>query len=141
MRADYITGDSPCNVRRSVVSGDIPEKELVIPGHLEIAVEAATRLNSGEWSTNEVLIAGLSDLESFVRTQPGDFPIIDAGPLENTPITKFIVNSMESMSRMSGADSYGSRAILQIGLLVGAVKKMEELVQQLTNRITELEQR
>ncbi|WP_255801122.1 hypothetical protein [Mycobacteroides abscessus] len=124
------------------MSGDIPEKELVIPGHLEIAVEAATRLNSGEWSTNEVLIAGLSDLESFVRTQPGEFPIIDAGPLEQTPITKFLVNEFEKLSQTAGgSDSFGYRAITQIGLIVAAVKTLEVQVQQLGSRITELEKR
>lgn len=120
----------------------MPDKDLHIPGYLEIAVDAATRLNSGDWSANEVLIAGLSDLESFVRTPPNDMPIIDAGPLEDTPITKFIVNSFEATSNArSGQASYGLVAIEQLGFMVAAIKTLEVQVQQLNRRLTELEQR
>lgn len=116
--------------------------DFEIPIHLEIAVEAATRLNSGEWSTNEVLIAGLSDLESFVRTPPNDQPFIDAGPLEGTPITKFLINAFEELAEArSGQDSYGDRAVNQIGFLVAAIKTLEVNVQQLSRRLAELENR
>lgn len=118
------------------------DNELVIPGHLAIAVEAATRLNSGEWTVNEVVIAALADLESFVRTPPNDQPFIDAGPLEDTPITKFVINAFEELANArSGEDSYGYRAVNQIGLLVAAIKTLEVNVQQLGRRLTELENR
>jgi hypothetical protein len=117
-------------------------KELEIPGHLDIAKDAAMRLSSGEWSTNEVLIAGLADLESFVRTRPDDQPFIDAGPLEDTPIAKFVVNTFEEIANaQSGRDSYGERAVLQIGLLVGAIKTLEQHVLLLNRRVAELEPR
>jgi len=118
------------------------DKELVIPGHLAITVEAATRLNSGEWTINEVIVAALSDMESFVRTPPNDQPFIDAGPLEDTPITKFLVNAFEELANArSGEDSYGDRAVNQIGFLVAAVKALEVNVQQLSRRLSELENR
>jgi hypothetical protein len=119
----------------------VPDKELGIPGHLDITIEAANRLNSGDWSTNEVLIAGLSDLESFVRTPPNDSPLIDAGPLEDFPITKMVVNGFETVSNaQSGKASYGLIAVMELGLIVAAVKALEVQVQQLNRRVTELEQ-
>ncbi|MCV7205272.1 hypothetical protein H7J71_25020 [Mycolicibacterium peregrinum] len=117
------------------------DKELIVPGHLEIATEAATRLQSGEWSTNEVLIAALADLESFVRTPPGDQPFIDAGPLEPFPITKMVVNSFEELSNAtSGQVSYGFAAVQQIGFIVAAVKGLEAMVQGLGRRVAQLEE-
>ncbi|WP_368834362.1 hypothetical protein [Mycobacterium intracellulare] len=120
----------------------MPDKDLVIPGHLEIAIEAANRLNSGEWSTNEVLIAALADLESFVRLAPDGSPIIDAGPLEDTPIFKMVVNGCEKITNATGTQgTHGSVAVMQLGILAAAIKGLEVQVQQLNRRITELEQR
>lgn len=116
--------------------------ELQIPGHLEIAIEAATRLNSGEWSTNEVFLAALADLESFVRLEPGGSPIIDAGPLEATPIFKMVVNGFEKITNATGSEgTHGSVAVMQLGIVAAAIKGLEEQVQQLARRVAELEQR
>lgn len=118
------------------------DEGIEIPAYLEIATETVTRLQSGEWTTNEVMVAGLADLESFVRTPPDDHPFIDAGPLEDTPITKFVVNTFEELANArSGEDSYGHRAVTQIGLLVSAIKTLEVNAQQLSRRVAELEQR
>lgn len=118
------------------------DKELHIPGHLDIAIEAAERLNSGEWTTNEVFLAALADLESFVRVEPGGFPIIDAGPLEDTPIFKMVVNGFEKITDSTGSEgSHGSVAVMQLGIVAGAIKGLEVLVQQLARRVAELEQR
>lgn len=118
------------------------DKELVVPGYLEIAGEAATRLQSGEWTTNEVLVAALADLESFVRTRPDDSPFIDAGPLDPFPITKVVINGFEHLSQATnGQVPYGFAAIQRIGLVVAAVKALEVQVQELSRRVAELEQR
>jgi hypothetical protein len=120
----------------------MPDKDLVIPGHLDITIEATTRLNSGDWSTNEVLIAALADLESFVRLEPGGSPIIDAGPLEATPIFKMVVNSFEKITNATGSQgTHGSVAVMQLGILAAAIKGLEVQVQDLNRRLTELEQR
>jgi hypothetical protein len=120
----------------------MPDKDLVIPGHLAITIEAANRLNSGEWSTNEVLIAALADLESFVRLEPGGMPIIDAGPLEATPIFKMVVNGFEKMTNAAGSQgTHGSVAVMQLGIVAAAVKGLEVQTQELSRRLTELEQR
>lgn len=116
--------------------------DIEIPGHFEIAVEAATRLQSGEWTTNEVLVAALSRLESFVRTPPSDQPFIDAGPLEPFPITKMVVNGFEEVSNATnGQVSYGESAVQRLGFIVAAVKGLEAMVQGLGRRVAELEQR
>lgn len=117
------------------------DKELVIPGHLEIAVEAASRLRSGEWSTNEVLIAALSDLESFVRLEPNGSPLIDAGPLESTPIFKMVVNGFEEATNATGSQgTHGSVAVMQLGIAAAAIKALEVQVQQLARRVAQLEE-
>jgi len=116
-------------------------QELHIPGHLDIAIEAAGRLNSGEWSTNEVFLAALADLESFVRLEPDDSPMIDAGPLEATPIFKMVVNSFEQITNSTGSHgSHGSVAVQQLGIVAAAIKGLEVQVQQLGRRVAELEQ-
>ncbi|MEU9806264.1 hypothetical protein [Mycobacterium sp. NPDC050853] len=116
------------------------EREIAFPVHLAISAEAVNRLRNHGWSTDEVLIAGLSDLESFVRTRPNDAPFIDAGPLEPYPITKMVINGFEAAAvRTSGEVSYGAAAIERIGYVVAAVKGLEVLVQQLTSRIEALE--
>lgn len=116
--------------------------ELEIPGHLTIAVEAATRLDSGEWTPNEVLVAAIADLESFVRTNPEDQPLIDAGLLEQFPVTKLVVNTFEHLSEATNGEvSYGFAAVQRVGALVVAVKALEAMVQQLNGRLTQLEQR
>jgi len=118
------------------------DKELHIPGHLDIAVEAADRLNSGEWSTNEVFLAALADLESFVRIEPGGSPIIDAGPLEATPIFKMVVNGFEKITNSTGSEgTHGYVAVMQLGIAAAAIKGLEIQVQQLARRVAELERR
>ena len=120
----------------------MPDKDIVIPGHLNIAKEAASRLSSGEWSTNEVLIAALADLESFVRLEPDGTPIIDAGPLQATPIFKMVVNSFEKISNATGSEgTHGYVAVMQLGIVAAAVKALEEQVQDLHRRLAKLEER
>ncbi|MAS06200.1 MAG: hypothetical protein CL534_16170 [Ahrensia sp.] len=116
------------------------DRNIVIPGHLEIAAEAAGRLNSGEWSTNETLVAALSDLESFVRTPPSDMPFIDAGPLEGFPITKTVVNGFEHVTaEQSSKAPWGYVAVSQLGFVVAAIKALEAQNQHLVRRIAKLE--
>ena len=115
--------------------------EVVIAPHLTIAVAAVNRLGRG-FSTNQVLVAGLAELERFVRTNPDDAPFIDAGPLEPYPVTKFVVNQLEKMaSDTRGQVSYGVAAIRGLGPIVAAVKSLEVQLQQLGSRVAQLEQR
>lgn len=122
------------------MSGNIPKKDLAIPPHLGITVKAAARLGTGEWSTNEVLVAGLADLESFVRTNPADAPIINAGPLEPVPITKNVINRFEHLAKeTNGKVPLGFAAIQRIGVLITAIRALEEKTQELERRLAKLE--
>ncbi len=122
------------------MSGDIPKRDLVIPPHLAIAVEAAARMRSGKWITNDVLIAGLADLESFVRTNPADQILITDKPLDPFPITKHVVGTFEDLAQeTNGKVPLGYAAIQRIGVLVTAVRALEEKTQELESRLAKLE--
>lgn len=115
--------------------------ELNIPGHLAIAIEAAARLDTGNWTTNEVLVAAIADLESFVRTNPSDDFLIDAGPLEPLPITKRVINTFEELAQATnGKVPLGFAAIQRVGVLVSAVRTLELKTQELEGRLAQLEQ-
>lgn len=121
------------------MASEFPEEDLVIPGHLAIAIEAAGRLNGG-WSINKALIAGIADLESFVRTNPADDVLIDAGPLEPVPITKDVINRFEQLAQLTnGKVPLGFAAVQRVGVLVSAVRALEEKTQDLEGRLAKLE--
>lgn len=122
------------------MSGDIPKRDLVIPPHLAIAIEAAGRVRSGKWITNDVLIAGLADLESFVRTNPADQILITDKPLDPVPITKHVVGAFEDLAQeTNGKVPLGYAAIQRVGVLVTAVRALEEKTQELESRLAKLE--
>ncbi|ORA64138.1 hypothetical protein BST24_02955 [Mycobacteroides franklinii] len=112
----------------------------MIPPHLAIAIEAAGRVRSGKWITNDVLIAGLADLESFVRTNPADQILITDKPLDPFPITKHVVGTFEDLAQeTNGKVPLGYAAIQRIGVLVTAVRALEEKTQELESRLAKLE--
>lgn len=122
------------------MAADIPKRDIVIPEHLLIAIEAAARLSSGQWTTGDALIAGIADLESFVRTNPDDQPLIDAGPLDAFPITKYVVGTFEDLAQeTNGKVPLGFAAIQRVGVLVNAVRGLEVKTQELERRLAQLE--
>lgn len=75
----------------------------------------------------EAFVEAFGNIESLIRNQPNDHPMINAGPLENRPITKGLVNRLES-----AMPRYVVRSDLVVALAAGTIVALREVEDRLT---------
>lgn len=80
----------------------------------------------------DALVEGFGNLESLIRNQPGDQPIIDAGPLDHLPITKAYITTLENATPNYQVRSDAAAATA--GASFVAVKALEVMIQGLAKR-------
>ncbi len=76
------------------------------------------------------LVELAGNLESLIRNQPDDHPVINAGPLEDLPVTKLFVNMMENAMpryqvRSDAASACAAASIVAIKVLETRIRDLE----------------
>ncbi|BBY82105.1 hypothetical protein H7I53_14525 [Mycolicibacterium pulveris] len=81
----------------------------------------------------DALTNGFGNLESLIRNQPDDHPVINAGPLDEFPITKTFVNMLENAmpNYVTRADAAAATAAASIV----CIKALEAQIRALAARI------
>jgi hypothetical protein len=84
----------------------------------------------------EAPVEGFGNLESFIRNQPTDHPIIDTrmvDPLEDSPITRTVVTTLENA--MPTYQVRSDVAATLAGATIVAVKALETRIQAIEQRL------
>lgn len=80
----------------------------------------------------DALVEAFGNLESLIRNQPGDQPIIDAGPLDHLPIAKAYIATLENAMPNYQVRSDAATATAAASFI--AVKSLEVMIQGLAKR-------
>ena len=105
---------------------DQPMENLYATQHL-----AAQLANHPDRPLAEAVVEACGNLESLIRNQPDDHPIINAGQLEQLPITKTFVNMLENampnyIVRSDAAIATAAASIVAIKALEARIHSLEE---------------
>jgi hypothetical protein len=78
----------------------------------------------------DAIIEACGNLESLIRNQPDDHPLIDAGPLDDLPVTKDFVSLLERampkyVVRADAATATAAAAIVAIRTLEARIIELE----------------
>jgi hypothetical protein len=89
----------------------------------------------------DALVEGFGNLVSFIRNQPTDHPVIDTravDPLEDSPITKYVVNTYVVNTLENAMPTYQVRSDVAEtlgGATIVAVKALETRIQAIEQRL------
>jgi len=79
------------------------------------------------------LIEGFGNLESLIRNQPDGHPMINAGPLETTPIARAYIATLENA--MPHYQVRSDAAAATAGAAFVAIKALEVMIQSIAKRL------
>lgn len=115
-----------------------PLDASAVPEYLQTTHELVEKLNLGGQPL-EAVVSAIATLENLVRTNPVDSMLIETGPRDPVPITKDVVGRFENLAQTTNGEvSYGLAAIQRVGVLIRAVRALEEKTQELERRLVEL---
>lgn len=115
-----------------------PLDASAVPRYLQTTHELVEKLNRGDQPL-EAIVSAIATLEHLVRTNPADKILLTDEPLDPFPITKYVVGTFEDLAhKTNGEVSFGLAAVQRLGVLVSAVRALEEKTQELERRLVEL---
>lgn len=110
------------------------------PSHLATTNHLAEQLaDHPDQALVAVIVEGFGNLESFIRNQPGDHPMIDTrrlGSIDQLPVTKSVVNALENAMPKYVVRSDAATALA--GASIVAFFALEKRIQAIEERLANL---